>query len=126
MKRLKQLLKISRPARSPSFGGYVDSPHKVYVGNLAWIVTSESLKEAFNTKGNVLGAKVIQDRETGRSRGFGFVYYSSEAEVEAALSEMNGLVTTTISSFSDSIFKMHQVDISLLSLLGMKCFLIYF
>lgn len=80
-----------RPVRSPSFGGYVDSPHKVYVGNLAWSVTSESLKEAFNTKGNVLGAKVIQDRETGRSRGFGFVSYSSEAEVEAALSEMNGL-----------------------------------
>lgn len=79
------------PARSPSFGGYVDSPYKVYVGNLAWSVTSEALKEAFNTKGNVLGAKVIQDRETGRSRGFGFVSYSSEAEVEAALSEMNGL-----------------------------------
>ena len=73
-----------RPTRSPSFGGYVDSPHKVYVGNLAWSVTSESLKEAFNTKGNVLGAKVIQDCETGRSRGFGFVSYSSEAEVEAA------------------------------------------
>lgn len=80
------------PARSPSnFGGFVDSPHKVYVGNLAWSVTSETLREALNGKGNVLGAKVIQDRETGRSRGFGFVSFSSEAEVEAAVSEMDGL-----------------------------------
>jgi len=80
------------PARPPSnFGGYVDSPHKVYVGNLAWSVTSDALREAFNKKGNVLGAKVILDRETGRSRGFGFVSFPSEAEVEAALSEMDGL-----------------------------------
>lgn len=80
------------PARSPSnSGGFVDSPHKIYVGNLAWSVTSEALREVFNKNGNVLGAKVIQDRETGRSRGFGFVSFSSETEVEAALSEMDGL-----------------------------------
>lgn len=79
-------------ARSPSnSGSFVDSPHKIYVGNLAWSVTSEALREIFSKNGNVLGAKVIQDRETGRSRGFGFVAFSSEAEVEAALSEMDGL-----------------------------------
>jgi len=56
------------PARSPSnFGSFVDSPHKVYVGNIAWSVTSEALREAFNRKGNVLGAKFIQDLEIGRS-----------------------------------------------------------
>jgi len=87
------------PTRSPSnFGGFVDSPHvKVYAGNLSWSVTSEALRETFNGKGNVLGEKFIQDRETGRSQGFRFVSFSSEDEVEVALSEMNRLVTAIIS-----------------------------
>eukprot|EP01018_Ginkgo_biloba_P018348 Gb_05747 [translate_table: standard] len=83
--------RLARGPRGPSDGNFVDSPHKVYAGNLAWSVTSETLREAFSEKGNVLGARVVLDRETGRSRGFGFVSFSSQAEVEAAVSEMDGM-----------------------------------
>ncbi|KAH9325989.1 hypothetical protein KI387_006167, partial [Taxus chinensis] len=69
---------------------YVDSPHKVYVGNLPFSTTSDALRSAFDKIGNVLGARVVFDRETGRSRGFGFVTFSSEADVDAAISSMNG------------------------------------
>lgn len=69
---------------------FVDSPHKVYVGNLPFSTTADTLRSAFERVGNVLGARVVFDRETGRSRGFGFVTFSSEADVDAAISSMNG------------------------------------
>lgn len=72
--------------------GYVDSPHKIYAGNLGWGVSSESLKEAFSNQPGLLGAKVIFDRITGRSRGFGFVSFASAEDTEAALESMNGVV----------------------------------
>uniref|UniRef100_A0A0C9SA73 Small ribosomal subunit protein cS22 n=1 Tax=Wollemia nobilis TaxID=56998 RepID=A0A0C9SA73_9CONI len=81
----------TRPTLPSSNSRYVDSPHKIYVGNLAWSVTSDALKSAFDGKGNVLGARVVYDRQTGRSRGFGFVTFSSEAEMEAAVSSTDGV-----------------------------------
>ncbi|KAF5756703.1 putative RNA recognition motif domain, nucleotide-binding alpha-beta plait domain superfamily [Helianthus annuus] len=71
---------------------FVDSPYKLYVGNLAKTVTSESLKSFFSEKGNVLGAKVSRVPGTSKSSGFGFVSFSSEEEVEAAISSFNDAV----------------------------------
>jgi len=62
---------------------------KLFVGGLPWAVTDERLREAFASYGEITEAKVILDRETGRSRGFGFVTYSAESEAQSAL-EMNG------------------------------------
>lgn len=63
---------------------------KLYVGNLAFSVDSNRLGEAFAAFGTVESAKVITDRDTGRSKGFGFVEMSSPDEAEAAIRELNG------------------------------------
>ena len=55
---------------------------KLYVGNLPWSVNDDSLKELFSVHGTVESATVITDRETGRSRGFGFVEMETEEEAE--------------------------------------------
>lgn len=62
---------------------------KLFVGNLAYAVTDESLKEFFEAAGTVESAKVITDRETGRSRGFGFVEMSNDDEAKKAIDELN-------------------------------------
>ncbi len=62
----------------------------IYVGNLAYEVTSDELQAAFAAYGKVDTARVATDRETGRSRGFGFVEMSNNAEAEAAIKAMNG------------------------------------
>ena len=62
---------------------------KLYVGNLAWAVTDEDLQTLFSEHGSVASASVITDRETGRSRGFGFVEIEDGAE--AAIEALNGL-----------------------------------
>jgi hypothetical protein len=64
--------------------------NKLYVGNLAYSVRDESLQSAFGQFGTVTSAKVMMDRETGRSKGFGFVEMSSSAEATAAMNAMNG------------------------------------
>ena len=64
--------------------------NKLYVGNLAYSVRDESLQSAFSQFGTVTSAKVMMDRETGRSKGFGFVEMSSSAEATAAMNAMNG------------------------------------
>eukprot|EP00252_Welwitschia_mirabilis_P012938 TRINITY_DN2855_c0_g1_i2.p1 TRINITY_DN2855_c0_g1~~TRINITY_DN2855_c0_g1_i2.p1 ORF type:complete len:357 (-),score=88.08 TRINITY_DN2855_c0_g1_i2:508-1578(-) len=74
---------------SPAFG--VDSPFKVFVANLPWSTDSEMLRETFSKCGDVVGAKIIYERETGRSRGFGFVSFSSQSGVDAAMSQMDGM-----------------------------------
>ncbi|KAK6933738.1 RNA recognition motif domain [Dillenia turbinata] len=68
---------------------FIDSPHKVYVGNLAKTVTSESLSKFFSEKGKVLSAKVSRVPGTSKSSGFGFVAFSSDEDVEAAISSFN-------------------------------------
>jgi len=62
---------------------------KLYVGNLTYAVTHADLKEWFTTFGNVQSAQVIQDREMGRSKGFGFVEMDSDAEALAAIQGLN-------------------------------------
>src|SRR6187399_2651935 len=64
--------------------------NKLYVGNLAYSVRDESLQEAFGQFGTVTSAKVMMDRETGRSKGFGFVEMGTDAEAQAAVNGMNG------------------------------------
>lgn len=64
--------------------------NKLFVGGLAWATDDDSLRSAFEAHGTVTDAKVITDRETGRSRGFGFVTFSSADEAAAAQQEMDG------------------------------------
>src|SRR3954468_23509745 len=65
-------------------------PTKLYVGNLSFRTTEESLREAFSQAGTVESASVIQDRETQRSRGFGFVEMASSEEAAKAIEMFNG------------------------------------
>ncbi|MEY2774201.1 MAG: hypothetical protein RLZZ275_548, partial [Bacteroidota bacterium] len=62
----------------------------IFVGNLAWGVDDVALREAFEAHGVVERAKVVHDRETGRSRGFGFVEMPNREEAEAAIEAMEG------------------------------------
>jgi RNA recognition motif-containing protein len=63
---------------------------KLYVGNLSFRTTSEDLRAAFASVGTVESATVIEDRDTGRSRGFGFVEMATPAEATAAIEQFNG------------------------------------
>lgn len=63
---------------------------KLYVGNLSYSTTDESLNGAFAAFGTVASARVIMDRETGRSKGFGFVEMTSDEEAQKAVAEMDG------------------------------------
>jgi RNA recognition motif-containing protein len=63
---------------------------KLYVGNLSFNTSSSDLQELFSQHGTVESASVVEDRDTGRSRGFGFVEMSSKEEGEAAISSLNG------------------------------------
>jgi len=62
---------------------------KVYVGNLSWNTTDEILRDAFAQFGNVIDSIVMRDRETGRSRGFGFVTFSNDQEAQSAIDNLN-------------------------------------
>ncbi len=64
--------------------------NKLYVGNLSFRVTSDDLQEHFGTAGEVASANIVMDRETGRSRGFGFVEMSSEDAANNAIAQFNG------------------------------------
>ncbi len=63
---------------------------KLYVGNLSFQTSSEDLQELFAKAGTVESASVVEDRETGRSRGFGFIEMASKDEGEAAIAQFNG------------------------------------
>lgn len=63
---------------------------KLFVGSLSWGTTDASLQALFSTVGNVVSAKVIMDKYTGKSRGFGFVEMSTEEEAKKAMDELNG------------------------------------
>ncbi|HYT88732.1 MAG TPA: RNA-binding protein [Gemmataceae bacterium] len=64
---------------------------KLYVGNLAYAVTDSDLQQMFEAHGTVQSAQVIIDRDTGRSKGFGFVEMGSDAEAQAAIAALNGV-----------------------------------
>ena len=63
---------------------------KLYVGNLSYEVDSSALQELFTPHGTVESAEIISDRDTGRSKGFGFVQMGSDAEATAAIAALNG------------------------------------
>jgi len=69
---------------SPAMG------NKLYVGNLPYSVRDEDLQQSFSQFGSVTSAKVMMERDTGRSKGFGFVEMGSDAEAQAAINGMNG------------------------------------
>jgi RNA recognition motif-containing protein len=63
---------------------------KLYVGNLSYDVDSSALQEMFGAYGTVQSADIIMDRDTNRSKGFGFVQFATDAEADAAINALNG------------------------------------
>ncbi len=63
---------------------------KLFIGGLSWDTTDDGLRKAFASFGEITEAKVITDRDTGRSRGFGFVTFTREEDANAAISKMDG------------------------------------
>ncbi|HET6622617.1 MAG TPA: RNA-binding protein [Candidatus Saccharimonadales bacterium] len=63
---------------------------KLFIGSLAWATTDDSLKAHFEQCGDVASAKVITDRESGRSRGFGFVEFDDDKAADTAVEKLNG------------------------------------
>jgi cold-inducible RNA-binding protein len=76
--------------RSQLSGSRAFMGKKLYVGNLAYTVTSSDLQQLFTAHGTVLSARVIEDRDAGRSKGFGFVEMGSDDEARAAIAALNG------------------------------------
>ncbi|XP_039137444.1 glycine-rich RNA-binding protein GRP2A [Dioscorea cayenensis subsp. rotundata] len=68
----------------------MDNAFRCFVGGLAWATDERSLEEAFKVFGEIIESKVINDRETGRSRGFGFVTFKEEHSMRDAIDRMNG------------------------------------
>ena len=98
-------------------GGSFGSANCVHVGNLAWGVDDLALENFFSEQGKVMEARVVYDRESGRSRGFGFVTYSSAEEVNSAVEYLNGIV---------SILSLLSLSLSLrMSFCGQICCYIY-
>lgn len=79
----------SQPERPPRV---FEPAFRMYVGNLPWDVDSARLEQVFSEHGKVVEARVVFDRETGRSRGFGFVTMSSQTELEDAIAATDGQV----------------------------------
>lgn len=63
----------------------------IYVGNLPWSTTMDDLQAMFQQYGEVVRAQIVMDRETGRSRGFGFVEMANQAEADAAIAALNNM-----------------------------------
>ncbi|KAI3993785.1 hypothetical protein MKX01_002798 [Papaver californicum] len=82
---------IMGPKIHRSNRGFVESPYKIYAGNLGWTVSSEGLKDAFANQPGLLSAKVIYYRDSGKARGFGFVTFSSAQDAQSAIDALNGV-----------------------------------
>ncbi|MCU6131988.1 RNA-binding protein [Clostridioides difficile] len=67
-----------------------ETEYRCFVGGLAWATDDQSLQNAFSKYGDVIDSKIITDRETGRSRGFGFVTFASDEAMRQAIEAMNG------------------------------------
>lgn len=93
-----RLLTVNKAARKGSRPPpRVSEPrNRIYVGNLPWSADDARLEQLFSEYGKVLSARVVSDRETGRSRGFGFVVLSSEAEMNDAISNLDGQVSLLV------------------------------
>lgn len=79
---------ISFKVHPYDFGGYMGK--KLYVGNLAFAATEQTITDKFSSFGTVESAKIITDRDTGRSKGFAFVEMSTEDEAQQAIEALNG------------------------------------
>ena len=82
--------------RGPRGGSSIDNTNRLYVGNLAWGVDNLTLETLFSEQGKVKEATVVYDRDSGRSRGFGFVTYGSAQEVDNAIRSFDGMVSTLL------------------------------
>lgn len=93
----------SRPERQPRV---YEPAFRVYVGNLPWDVDNGRLEQVFSEHGKVVEARVVYDRETGRSRGFGFVTMSNETELNDAIAALDGQVPLLflIYGFANAIY----------------------
>lgn len=83
--------KVMEPKIRNMNKSFVDTPHKIYAGNLGWAVTTQGLRDAFAGQNGFLSAKVIYERDSGRSRGYGFISFSSAEAAQSALISMNGV-----------------------------------
>ncbi|XP_043691106.1 33 kDa ribonucleoprotein, chloroplastic [Telopea speciosissima] len=82
---------VMGPKIRSSYKSFIETPHKIYAGNLDWALTSQGLGDVFADQPGLMSAKVIYNRETGRSKGFGFVSFASAEEAQSALDAMNGV-----------------------------------
>ncbi|KAH9624606.1 hypothetical protein KSS87_010309, partial [Heliosperma pusillum] len=80
----------SRPERTERPPREFGPSFRVYIGNLPWDVDNDRLEQLFSEHGKVLSARVVSDRETGRSRGFGFITMASETEMNDAIAALDG------------------------------------
>lgn len=80
----------TQPERAPRT---FDQSFRVYVGNLPWDIDNGRLEQIFSEHGKVVSARIVYDRETGRSRGFGFVTFNSETEMNDAIAALDGQVS---------------------------------
>ncbi|XP_009601004.1 small RNA-binding protein 11, chloroplastic [Nicotiana tomentosiformis] len=93
MAAFRRLLPTNRsilPSTSAIFLSHRGVASKLFVGGLSFYTTENGLSEAFSQHGQVIEAKIVMDRVSDKSKGFGFVTYASEDEAEKALQEMNG------------------------------------
>ncbi|MED6210118.1 Ribosome-interacting GTPase 2 [Stylosanthes scabra] len=90
--KLGNLLRQSAPRSGSSMLNYIRcmSSSRLFIGGLSYGVDDQCLKDAFSGFGDVVDARVVTDRDTGRSRGFGFVNFSSDESAGSALSAMDG------------------------------------
>lgn len=95
--RLLTVNKAAPRGSQPVQTRFVEPSFRIYVGNLPWQVDDARLEQVFSEHGKVTSARVVLDRETGRSRGFGFVTMSSEMEVNDAIAALDGQVRPYIS-----------------------------
>ncbi|KAI3525367.1 hypothetical protein L1887_04112 [Cichorium endivia] len=84
------LLSTFRACSLDPYMASADVEYRCFVGGLAWATTDRSLEEAFAQYGEIIDSKIINDRETGRSRGFGFVTFKDEQALKDAIEGMNG------------------------------------
>lgn len=82
----------AQPERVPRAPRTYEPAFRMYVGNLPWQVDNTRLEQVFSEHGKVVDARVVYDRESGRSRGFGFVTMASEAELNDAIAALDGQV----------------------------------